>query len=90
MSPEEANSKAADAKRLLNDPLLRESFDNAETALNKAVRLAKTPEEAFKSAIACQVFELIRGQIEAHVETAKVIEFNFQNRQSLLNRLTRR
>jgi hypothetical protein len=78
MSPEEASGRAEEAKHLLSNPLLKESFDNAEAALNQAIRQAKTPEEAFKAAIACQVFDLIRGQLQAHIETAKVMDFNMR------------
>ena len=78
MTPAEAKERADQATYLLSHPLLKETFSNAEQALNQAVRLAKTPEEAFKAAIACQVFELIRGQLQAHVETAKVMQFNFK------------
>ena len=76
MNKDEANARAEHAKQLLTDSLLKESFDNAEALLNQAVRSAKSPEEAFKAAIACQVFELLRGALQTHIETAKVIEFN--------------
>jgi molecular chaperone GrpE (heat shock protein) len=89
LSPEEASQRAAKAQQLLNDEMLKESFDNAEKALNQAVRSAKTPEEAFKAVIACQVFELIRNQISSHIETAKVIEFNFKNK-SFIDRVVGR
>ena len=78
MNPDEAKLRAAHAQQLLNDPLLKESFDNAEKALNQAVRVAKTQEEAFKAALACQVFELLRSQLQAHIETGKIIEYNFK------------
>jgi hypothetical protein len=78
MTPEEAKSRAERARQLLEDPMLKEVFNDAEKALNQAVRAAKTEQEAFKAAIACQVFELLRNQIQSHIETAKVIEFNFK------------
>lgn len=80
MNPDEARAKAGQARQLLDDPLLKECFDNAEAALNQAVRQAKTEKEAFKAAIACQVFDLLRHQLVAHIETAKVIEFNFKDK----------
>jgi hypothetical protein len=76
MSPEESKDRAEQAKYLLSHPLLKECFENAEIALNQAVRQAKTPEEAFKAALACQVFELLRGQLTAHIETQKMIAFH--------------
>jgi hypothetical protein len=88
MSPEEAKERAEQAKHLLNHPLLKECFHNAETALNQAVRSAKTPEEAFKASLACQVFELLRREIQAHLETEKVIAFN--TRPSIVDRVLRR
>ena len=66
------------AQQILNDPLLKEAFQAAEEALNRAVRAAKTEAEAFKAAIACQVFDVIKGSIEGHITTAKIIEYNFK------------
>ena len=88
MTPDEAKERAGQAKYLLDHPLLKETFANAEIALNQAVRTAKTPEEAFKAAIACQVFELIRSQLQAHLETEKVINFN--QKRSILDSVLRR
>jgi hypothetical protein len=88
MTPEDAKARADQAKFLLSNPLLKECFENAEIALNQAVRQAKTETEAFKAAIACQVFELIRGQIQAHLETEKVINFN--QKKSILDSVLRR
>ena len=78
MTPDEAKARAERAKQLLNDPMLMEAFQAAEDALNRAVRAAKTDKEAFKAAIACQVFDLIKGSIEGHIETAKIVEYNFR------------
>jgi hypothetical protein len=78
LTPEEARSRATQASQILNDTLVKEAFAAAEEALNRAVRAAKTPPEAFKAAIACQVFDLIKGSIEGHIETAKIIEYNFK------------
>lgn len=78
MTPEEAKDRAERASQILNDSMVKEAFAAAEEALNRAVRAAKTPPEAFKAAIACQVFDLIKGSIEGHIETAKIIEYNFK------------
>lgn len=78
MTPEEAKARAERARQLLEDPLLKESFAATEEALNRSVRAAKTESEAFKAAIACQVFDLIKGSIEGHIQTAKIIEYNFK------------
>jgi hypothetical protein len=45
------------------------------------VKQSKTPEEAFKAAIALQVFDLIKNALQSHIETAKVMEFNFREPQ---------
>jgi hypothetical protein len=88
VTPELANDRAERAKQLLSDALLKEAFTAAEDALNRAVRAAKTEQEAFKAAIACQVFELIKGSIEGHIETAKIISYNFKDKQpSILDRV---
>jgi hypothetical protein len=79
MNPEEAKIRAERAKQLLNDPLLKESFELAQTALLQALRVAKTDAEALKATIAFQVFELIRDSIRTHIETEKIIEYNFQD-----------
>jgi hypothetical protein len=87
MTPEEAKSRAERAKQILGDSLVKEAFSAAEEALNRAVRAAKTEPEAFKAAIACQVFDLIKGSIEGHITTAQIIEYNFKDKTSLLDRV---
>lgn len=78
MTPEEAKQKAERARQLLNDPILSESFDLAHTAILQAIRVAKTPEEAFKATVALQTYHLIRDSISTHIETGKIIEYNFK------------
>jgi D-hexose-6-phosphate mutarotase len=78
MTPDDAKARAERAKQLLNDPLLKESFDLAEAALLQALRVAKTPDEAFKATVALQTYHLIKDSITTHIETAKVIEYNFR------------
>jgi hypothetical protein len=84
MSPDEAKIKAERARQLLEDDLLKESFDLAHTAIQQALRVAKTPEESFKATIALQMFFLIKDSISTHIETGKIIEYNFKP--SLLER----
>lgn len=78
MTPEEAQAKAKRAKQLLGDAVLKESFDLAHTAILQALRVAKTPEESFKATVALQTFHLIKDSITTHIETGKVIEYNFR------------
>ena len=78
MNPEEAKARAEHAQRLLKDALLKESFDLAHEALIQAIRVAKTQEEAFKAAVALQTFHLIKDSISTHIETGKIIEYNFK------------
>jgi D-hexose-6-phosphate mutarotase len=78
MSPDEAKIKAERARQLLEDDLLKESFDLAHTAIQQALRIAKTPEESFKATIALQTFFLIKDSISTHIETGKIIEYNFK------------
>jgi uncharacterized MAPEG superfamily protein len=78
LTPEEAKARADEAKILLANTMLKDAFNASEDALNRAVRAAKTEQEAFKAAIACQVFDLIKGSISGHIETAKIIEYNFK------------
>jgi D-hexose-6-phosphate mutarotase len=78
MSPDEAKIKAERARQLLEDDLLKESFDLAHTAIQQALRVAKTPEESFKATIALQTFFLIKDSISTHIETGKIIEYNFK------------
>jgi D-hexose-6-phosphate mutarotase len=78
MTPEDAERKAGHAKQLLEDPLLKESFDLAHTAIQQALRVAKTPEESFKATIALQTFFLIKDSISTHIETGKIISYNFK------------
>jgi hypothetical protein len=78
MNRDEAQQKAEHAHQLLRDPLLKESFDLAHAAILQAMRVAKTPEEAFKAAIALQTYHLLKDSITTHIETGKVIEYNFR------------
>ena len=78
MNPEEAKVRAERAKQLIDDPLLKESFDLAHEAIQQALRVAKTPEESFKATIALQTYFLIRDSIKTHIETGKIIEYNFK------------
>ena len=78
MNPEEAQQRAERARQLLEDPLLRESFDLAHEALLQALRVAKTQEEAFKATVALQTYHLIKDSIKTHIETGKIISYNFK------------
>jgi hypothetical protein len=78
MTPEEAKQRAERAQQLLADPLLKDSFDLAHEAIIQAVRVAKTEQEAFKAAIALQTYHLIKDSISTHIETGKIIEYNFK------------
>ena len=78
MNPEEAKIRAEKAKQLLSDPLLKESFDLAHEALIQAIRVAKTELEALKACIALQTYHLIKDSISTHIETGKIIEYNFK------------
>ena len=78
MTPEEANQRAERARQLLEDPLLKESFSLAHEALLQAIRVAKTPDEAFKATVALQTYHLIKDSISTHIETGKIIEYNFK------------
>ena len=77
MNQEEAAQKAIRAKQLLADPILQESFALAHEALLQALRVAKTEQEAFKATVALQTYHLIKDSISTHVETGKIIEYNF-------------
>jgi hypothetical protein len=78
MNAEEAKQRAERAKQLLADPLLKDSLDLAHEAIIQAVRVAKTEGEAFKAAIALQTYHLIKDSISTHIETGKIIEYNFK------------
>lgn len=78
MTPEEAQARAERARQLLDDQLLKESFDLAHEALLQAIRVAKTPEEAFKATVALQTYHLIKDSITTHIETGKIIQYNFK------------
>ena len=78
MSPEEASARAERAKQLMDDPLLKESFDLAHAAILQALRVSKTPEESFKATVALQTYHLIRDSISTHIETGKIISYNFK------------
>ena len=62
----------------MDDVLLKESFDLAHAAILQALRIAKTPEESFKATVALQTYHLIRDSISTHIETGKIISYNFK------------
>ena len=78
MSHEEKQQKAEAAKQLLENPILKESFDLSHAAILQALRVAKTPEEAFKATVALQTYHLIKDSITTHIETGKIIDYNFK------------
>ena len=78
MTTEEKQQKAEAAKQLLENPILKESFDLAHAAILQALRVAKTPEEAFKATVALQTYHLIKDSITTHIETGKIIDYNFK------------
>jgi hypothetical protein len=78
LTPEEANARAERAKQLLEDTLLKESFHLAHEAIIQAIRVAKNEQEAFKAAIALQTYHLIKDSISTHIETGKIISYNFK------------
>jgi hypothetical protein len=78
LTPEEAGARAERAKKLMDDVLLKESFDLAHAAILQALRIAKTPEESFKATVALQTYHLIRDSISTHIETGKIISYNFK------------
>lgn len=77
MTPEEAQIRAERAKQLLEDPLLKETFNSVEAALIAAAKSSKSESDAMKACIAMQVFDILKNHIASHIETAKVVEFNF-------------
>ncbi len=77
---EEAKDRAERARRILEDPMVKETLSAAHEALINSVGLAKNEGEAYKAAIALQVFNLIVDSLKAHLETAKIIEYNFTNK----------
>lgn len=78
MNAEEAKAKAERAKQLLDDPILKDAFDLAHQAIQQALRIAKSPEESFKATIALQTYFLIVDSLKTHIETGKIIEYNFK------------
>jgi hypothetical protein len=78
VNPEEAKVRAERAKQLLDDPLMKESLELAHEAIIQAIRVSKTELEAFKAAIALQTYHLIKDSISTHIETGKIIEYNFK------------
>lgn len=75
-----AKERSVQAQRILEDPLFKETLEQVNEALIRAVKSSKTEQEAFKSAIALQVYELIVGQLKSHAETGKIVEFNQKKR----------
>ena len=80
MSPEEAELRAGRAKELLSDPLLKASFEANMTAAIAACANAKDEKEAWRACMTLKAVMDATQSIAAHVETAKVVKFNFREK----------
>lgn len=73
---ERAKVRAEHAKRWLEDPLFKESLEMVNEALVRAVKGSKNEQEAFRAAIALQVYDGIVAMMKSHADTGKIVEFN--------------
>jgi hypothetical protein len=76
MTPEEARTRADHAKRLLEDQLLKASLASVTEAAISACAQSKDEKEAWRACSALKACMDITRALAAHMETAKVVEFN--------------
>lgn len=70
--------QAERAQQLMNDPIMKRILTETENQLVLAVKSSVTPDQAYKAAIAMQVFAIIRNSMNAMVETGKMAAIQLQ------------
>lgn len=78
LNPEEAKSRAARARQLLDDPLLKESLTANVNAAIAACASVKDEKEAWRACMTLKATMDTTKALASHVETAKIIEYNFK------------
>ena len=75
MSPEDAERKAAHAKQLLEDPLLKASLAANIDAAIAACSMAKDEKEAWRACMTLKAAMDVTRSIASHIETGKIYNF---------------
>lgn len=78
MSPEEAKYRAERARQLLGDEILKGSIASVTEAAIAACSRVKDEKEAWRACMTLKACMDVTKAIASHVETAKVVEFNFK------------
>lgn len=78
MSPEEAKQRAERAHQLLADSLLKESLAAITEAAIAACAQAKDEKESWRACMTLKACMDVTRSLASHMETAKVVEFNFK------------
>lgn len=78
MTPEEARERADRAKTLLTDPLLKDSLTANVNAAIAACASVKDEKEAWRACMTLKAAMECTKALATHLETAKIIEYNFK------------
>lgn len=68
------------AKQILEDPMVAEWFASVSNDLIAAVSSAKDEREAFRAAVAVQVFGKLRAHLTSYVESGKMAAFQLEHK----------
>jgi hypothetical protein len=68
------------AKQILEDPFVANWFKSVSDDLIAAVSSAKDEKEAFRAAVAVQVFGKLRQHMLGYVETGKMAAFQIEHK----------
>jgi len=74
------------AQQLWNDPIMQKIMTETENQLILAVKSSTTPEQAYKAAIALNVFGLILNSIGAMIDTGKMAAIQLEQKRKWYER----
>lgn len=80
LTPEQEIATAERAKQILDDPLVAAWFAGVSNDLIAAVNAAKDEREAFRAAVAVQVFGKLRAHLVSYIESGKMAAFTLEHK----------
>ena len=82
--------EAERAQQLWNDPILQRVFTETENQLILAVKSATNPDQAYKAAIALNVFGLILNAIHGMIDTGKMAAIQIEQKRNWVQQIMKR
>lgn len=87
---QEETWQAERAAQLMADPVMQSILKETERQLLGAIKIAVTPDQAYKAAIALQVFGLIEGAMQSMVDTGKMAAIELERKRNWFGKVTGR